>query len=63
MNNRRVAKIFAELVALTVLNGVQQARRGWCDGWRVVNTLPFEEFRSVMSLPKSERYERVARHA
>jgi DNA polymerase (family 10) len=41
--------------------GVQQARRGWCEGWRVVNTLPFEEFRALLSMPKSGRYEWLSR--
>ncbi len=41
--------------------GVQQARRGWCERWRVVNTLPFEELRAFLSAPKSERYALLAR--
>ncbi|MDP3768776.1 MAG: DNA polymerase III, partial [Dehalococcoidia bacterium] len=41
--------------------GVQQARRGWCEGWRVINTLPYPELRSLMSAPKTERYARLAR--
>ncbi len=41
--------------------GVEQARRGWCEGWRVINTLPFEELSSFLALPKGERYARVAR--
>ncbi|MSQ08799.1 MAG: DNA polymerase/3'-5' exonuclease PolX [Dehalococcoidia bacterium] len=41
--------------------GVQIARRGWCERWRVVNTLPFEELRAFLSSPKSERYSLLAR--
>jgi DNA polymerase (family 10) len=40
----------------TMRLGVLQARRGWCERWRVINALPFEEFRTFMSLPKPERY-------
>lgn len=41
--------------------GVVQARRGWCEAWRVINTLPYPELRSLMSAPKTERYARLAR--
>lgn len=43
--------------------GVQQARRGWCETWRVINTLPYAELRSLLSAPKTERYARLASRA
>lgn len=41
--------------------GVMQARRGWCEEWRVVNSLRFDDFRRLMALPKPERYAWMAR--
>ena len=37
--------------------GVQAAIRGWVEKNQVVNTLPFQELRRFLNLPKSDRYE------
>jgi DNA polymerase (family X) len=41
--------------------GVLQARRGWCEGWRVINTLPFDDLSAFLAAPKAERYDRISR--
>ena len=43
--------------------GVMNARRGWCGPSRIVNSLSFDKFKEVMSVPKPERYALMERHA
>ncbi|MEX0761767.1 MAG: DNA polymerase/3'-5' exonuclease PolX [Dehalococcoidia bacterium] len=43
--------------------GVTTARRGWCEGWRVINALPFEDLKELLSAPKGERYAMMQRRA
>lgn len=37
--------------------GVLNARRGWCEKWRVINAMQPSQLRKFLALPKSERYE------
>jgi len=37
--------------------GVTNARRGWCEKWRVINTMSPSRLRRFLALPKSQRYE------
>ena len=39
--------------------GVMNARRGWCEKWRVINAMPPDRLRQFLALPKSKRYDYV----
>ncbi len=42
--------------------GVATARRGWCETWRVINTLGVDRLREFLSTPKGERYALMRDH-
>jgi hypothetical protein len=39
------------------------ARRGWCEAWRIVNTLPYDAFREFAMTPKGDRYAFIEKYA
>jgi DNA polymerase (family 10) len=43
--------------------GIGMARRGWCEPFRVINTLRHEQFLEFISTPKGKRYALIHRYA
>ncbi|MBM3932953.1 MAG: PHP domain-containing protein [SAR202 cluster bacterium] len=43
--------------------GIGIARRGWCEAKDILNTLPVDDFKSFLKIPKSQRARGVGSHA